>query len=569
MTVPEPIQRRIRGRLELLYGDRAPECLDRVVRLLAPYAAKLPQTRKPAWNQRDTVLITYGDQVRAAGVSPLRSLGMFLDRAGLKDVLGTIHILPFFPYSSDDGFSVIDYRQVDPALGDWSDLAALGNNYELMFDLVLNHVSRRSRWFTDYVAGRHPYTDYFIEVDPSVDLSSVVRPRNLPLLTPVETSRGLRHVWTTFSDDQIDLKYAEPDVLLEMLSVLLFYIEQGARIIRLDAIAYLWKTFGTSSIHLPQTHEVVKLMRDVVDAVAPGTILLTETNVPQEENASYFGDGDEAHMVYQFSLGPLLLESLLTGDATLLAGWLKGLPSTPPGATVFNFTASHDGIGVRPLEGIMPADRKVRFIEMIRARGGHVSTKRNPDGSESPYELNITWFSALSDTDPQRHIRRFLTSQAVMLALRGIPGVYFHSLVATPNDTAGVERSGRARSINRKKCQLDELESDLRARDSVPGRVLAEFRRILAVRVQQPAFHPEARQDVVDLGHSSLIGFLRTSLDERQRILVLANLGPQPCEIDCAAVAGLSPKTDLLAESETWSPGNTIRLEAYQTAWVT
>lgn len=569
MPIEESWKQRLRGRLEFLYGDRAPACLDRVLRLVQEYAPKLPPARKAGWDERDAVLITYGDQVRAEGSSPLQALGTFLQRTGLQDVLSTVHLLPFYPYSSDDGFSVIDYRAVDPALGDWSDLTALHQRYELMFDLVLNHASRQSRWFAEYAAGTRPYTSYFIEADPSADLSSVVRPRSLPLLTPVQTTRGTRHVWTTFSDDQIDLNYAEPDVLVEMLSILLFYLEHGARIIRLDAIAYLWKEIGTSSIHLPQTHQVVKLMRDVVEAVAPGTILLTETNVPHEENVSYLGDGDEAQMVYQFSLAPLLLEALLTGDATLLAGWLQALPATPPGTTWFNFTASHDGIGVRPLEGIMPAERQRRFIDGIRARGGHVSTKRNRDGSESPYELNITWFSAMSDPDEELHLRRFLTSQAIMLALRGIPGIYFHSLVATPNDTAGVQRTGRARSINRRKFELDELDSASRAGESAPARVLEAYRRMLSVRMAQPAFHPEAGQEVVDLAHPSLVGWIRTSLDGQQRILVLANLGPELREVNGVAIAGMPPKVDLLAAPGASPGGGVVRLRPYETAWFT
>ena len=569
MPVEESLKQRLRSRLEFLYGERAAGCLDRVVQLLEHYAPRMPPVRKAGWDQRDAVLITYGDQVRSEEVSPLRALGTFLQQAGLDDVLSTVHLLPFYPYSSDDGFSVIDYRAVDPALGDWSDVAALHQRYELMFDLVLNHVSRQSRWFAEYAAGVPPYTGYFIEADPAADLSSVVRPRSLPLLTPVETSRGTRHVWTTFSDDQIDLNYAAPDVLVEMLSILLFYIEHGARIIRLDAIAYLWKEIGTPSIHLPQTHQVVKLMRDVVEAVAPGTILLTETNVPHEENVSYFGNGDEAQMVYQFSLAPLLLEAILSGDAGLLTGWLQGLSATPPGTTCLNFTASHDGIGVRPLEGIMPLDRQQRFVDMIRTRGGHVSTKRNRDGSQSPYELNITWFSAVSDPDEDLHVRRFLTSQAIMLALRGIPGIYFHSLVATPNDAAGVERTGRARSINRRKFSLDELQRAIATADSEPARVLQAYRRMLRVRMAQPAFHPEATQEVVDLGHPSLVGWIRTSRDGGQRILVLANLGPEPREVDTVAAAGAPPKSSLLASTEALPRNGPVHLRPYDTAWLT
>jgi len=594
------LKRCLRPRLDRLYGERANACLDRIVELAERYAPRIP-TRKSTWDQRDALLITYGDMIRegdstgdrddsagemATGTRPpLQCLGAWLDEAGLRPLLGVVHILPFCPYSSDDGFSVIDYRRVDPALGDWSDVAALGNSYRMMFDLVLNHVSAQSEWFQAYKARRAPFTEYFIEADPSDErLKQVVRPRSLPLLTEVTTVDGPRHVWTTFSPDQIDLNFASPDVLLEMLDVLLGYLQRGAWIVRLDAIAYLWKRLGTSCIHLEETHEVVRLMRDLVDAVAPGTILLTETNVPHEENFSYFGAGDEARMVYQFSLAPLLLEALLSGDASLLQHWLSTLEPPPPGCTVLNFTASHDGIGVRPLEGLMPRARFDRLIEAVDARGGRVSTKRNADGSDSPYELNITYYSALGEPgeeDSPLQIERFLASQAVMLSLQGMPGIYFHSLIGTPNHRQGVAEIGRARSINRRKFELDELRARLDDPEAAPRRVLDGYRRLLAVRAEQPAFHPEGAQHVLDLDSPAVLGFLRTSPDGRERVLVLANCGPQPWEIDRAALsaavreggaagghataAGLTPSRDLLGDD---SLAEAVRLRPYQVAWL-
>ncbi|MBN2476241.1 MAG: DUF3459 domain-containing protein [Pirellulales bacterium] len=563
------LKQRLDRRLKPLYGDRAAWCLDQIAARLVHYLPKIPPLRKTAWDQRDVMLITYGDQVRGEAEPPLATLGRFLAMAGLQELLGTVHVLPFFPYSSDDGFSVIDYRTVDPALGGWADVQALGERFDLMFDLVVNHVSRRSRWFQDYAAGREPYTGYFIEMDPQTDLSTVTRPRSLPLLTPVETARGTRHLWTTFSDDQLDLNFAEPAVLVEMIDVLLFYLQQGARFIRLDAIAYLWKQPGTSCIHLPQTHAVVKLLRDLVDAVAPGAILLTETNVPHQENASYLGEGDEAQMIYQFSLAPLLLEALLSGDATLLGGWLAELPPAPPQTTVLNFTASHDGIGVRPLEGIMPTPRFDRLLKAVEARGGYISTKRNPDGSDSPYELNITYFDALAepgDANPAIQVRRFLASQALMLSVRGIPAVYFHSLVGTPNNTAGVARTGRPRSINRRKFELAELQTVLGAADSPPAMVLDGYRRLLQVRVAQPAFHPDAAQVVVPLGHPSLVALVRKSIDGRQTILVVGNLGPQPQSVDVRKATGAVPEADLLGGHPVGDP---VTLSPYQVAWIT
>ncbi len=567
MPIDSDCRARIRHHLARLYPGRADEVLAELALRIDAAATTIPM-RRATWDQTDAILITYGDQVSQAGEAPLATLRKFLVERGLGELASTVHILPFFPYSSDDGFSVIDYCQVDPALGDWNDVALLGRDFNLMFDLVVNHCSQRSQWFQKYLAGEEPYTSFFLEVDPGEDVSLVTRPRRHPLLTPFKTSRGPRHVWTTFSDDQIDLDFASPHVLVAMIDLLLFYLQRGARIIRLDAIAYLWKTLGTTCIHLEQTHEVVKLFRTITDAVAPGTILVTETNVPHAENVSYYGRGDEAQMVYQFSLAPLLAEALQTGDATLLAGWLAGLEPTPRGTTVLNFTASHDGIGVRPLEGIMPRDRFERFIDAVRRRGGYVSMKTNTDGSESPYELNITYFDVVADPDnpdPSLHVRRFLASQAVMLSLQGIPGIYFHSLVGTPNHHEGVGRTGRARSINRRKYERPELDAILDRPKGPQAQVLDGYRRLLAIRRRQPAFHPDAGQRVIATGLPSLVAFVRQSISPPQRLLVLANLGPQTLSVEVEKLVGSQPQQDLLDRDRA---GSSVVLEPYQIRWL-
>ncbi|MCH7687013.1 MAG: sugar phosphorylase [Planctomycetes bacterium] len=550
-------------------GEDASACLNRIVELGSTDDSLPSRSQDELWNERDVVLITYADQVRRADCSPLAALNRFLLDHHLDECINTVHLLPFFPYSSDDGFSVIDYKQVDPACGDWADVTQLGESFDLMFDLVLNHCSKEHRWFRGYLEGKEPYNRYFLEVDPATDLSSVVRPRSTPVLTPFETSLGTRNVWTTFSDDQIDLNFSNPNVLREMIDVLLFYVQHGARMIRLDAVAYLWKTLGTSCIHLPETHTVVKLLRDILDEFAPGTILLTETNVPHRENVSYFGNGDEAQMVYQFSLAPLLLDAFLTGDAEPLNEWLRSLEPAGAGMTFFNFTASHDGIGVRPLEGLVSQERLDRLIEAVRLRGGHVSTKRDTTGSDSPYELNITYFSALVDpqeSDPELSVRRFLSSQAVMLALRGIPGIYFHSLVGTENDSVGVEQTGRSRTINRRKFARDELENILAEEHSTQRRVFDGYRNMIRTRVRQPAFHPDAAQKIIDLNDPALISFLRTSLDEVQNVLVLTNVSGEPLSVDLSAFEHLKLAVDLLG-GET-PQNHRLTIAPYASAWL-
>lgn len=577
-VLPYEIIQRVRQRLAGLYGGAAaPRLTDRLELLAGRYGVHTADEctlECKGWNAADMVLITYGDTVRRPKERPLVTLRRFLEQR-LDGALPIVHILPFFPYSSDDGFSVIDYRQVDPALGTWADVRALGEGHRLMFDLVLNHVSRRSAWFQRYLQGITPERDYFIALPPDTDLTAVVRPRSSPVLTKFPTPRGDRWVWTTFSADQIDLDFANQDVLFEFLDILLFYVANGARVIRLDAIAYLWKQVGTSCINLPETHEVVKLLRDVLSMFCPGLLLLTETNLPHEQNVSYFGAGDEAQMVYQFSLPPLLLHALHSGSARYLKAWAAGLEPPPKGCTFLNFTASHDGIGVRPLEGIVPDAEVEALVEAVLARGGQVSKRANPDGSESPYELNITYFDALADPDSgdqDTQIARFLCSQTLMLSLQGIPAVYFHSLVGTHNDLDGVAHTGRARSINRRKWDESDLNAALDHPAGDHSRVFRAYLRLLRLRAAQPAFHPDGPQRILDL-EDGLFGLERIAPDGTQRLFCIANLSPEVREVcvrDCGADVAPGPWHDLLSDPPTALAADaTLTLAPYRSVWLT
>lgn len=522
------------------------------------------------WSQQDVVLITYADQVRDEAVTPLAALDRFLLDHSLQSMISCVHLLPFCPHTSDDGFSVVDYLAVDPDSGNWDDIAKLGESFDLMFDLVLNHVSQKHRWFQRYLQDDPEFADFFIDQDPGADLSQVVRPRSLPLLTDFDSASGTKHVWTTFSADQVDLNYGNPRVMLSMLETLVEYARRGARIIRLDAVAFLWKRPGTSCIHLPQTHAAVRLMRHVLDNTLPGTLVLTETNVPHRENISYFGSGsDEAHMVYQFSLPPLMLDAIHSGDTSVLRDWMGTLQPPTPETTFFNFTASHDGIGVRPLEGIVPEDRVRRLAEVVRSQGGRVNTRRNADGSDSPYELNITYLDAVADrntTSPQDHSRRFLATQAIMLSMQGVPAVYFHSLVGSGNDREGVRQSGQNRRINRHKYGRGELDAALSDAHSLQRRVFDGYCRLLQVRRAQPAFHPDATQRVLDLPGDGLLGFVREAADG-QRLAVLANLSDRPRMIDASSVDA-ELRSDQLA-SERCAAGEPIEMRPFQVRWLT
>lgn len=523
---------RMKLRLGRLYGrERAEELSDRLYMLIGRYDV-LPRDEDAGldevathqrWSEKDAVLITYGDMVQCDGELPLRTLKSFCDRR-LRGAINSVHVLPFFPSSSDAGFSVIDYRQVSPDLGTWEDIERLGRDYALMADLVLNHCSRQSAWFRDYVSGIAPYDAYFQEGELDQDYSQVVRPRPWPLFSEVETARGYRQVWTTFSEDQVDLNWRSPDVLFEFLDLLLNFVARGVRLIRLDAVAFLWKEPGTKCIHLPETHEVVKLMRDVLSTVAPHVVLLTETNVPHKENISYFGQADEAHMVYQFALPPLLLHGLLRHDSSHFQRWLSELGAPPEETTFFNFTASHDGIGMRPLEGLVPDEEVAWLVGEVKDRDGLVSYRSMPDGGKRPYELNVTYRDALKVFgDEELSLHRFLCSQCLMMSLRGIPGVYFHSVVGTSNWTEGPQREGgENRDINRARWLWDELEAKLDDPDGDQAWILNVYTSMLRARSSCPAFHPDAPQLLLETD-SSHLAVQRRSLDDHTVVLCLFN----------------------------------------------
>jgi sucrose phosphorylase len=527
----------------------------------------------PGLSERDVFLITYGDQFRDADCPPLRSLDGFLSENTACLITG-LHVLPFYPSSSDEGFSVTDYRRVSPDLGTWADIRRLARRYTVMADLVLNHVSRESAWFRSFQRQERPYDDYFIVVPPGTDLSAVVRARTHPLVTPVETARGTLLVWTTFGPDQVDLNYRNPLVLLDMIQVMLHYVHQGIRVLRLDAIAYLWKEIGTPCIHLPQTHRVVKLLRAVLDAVAPGVLLVTETNVPHAENVSYFGDGtDEAHMVYQFSLPPLVLDAFHRADARVLSDWAASLTLPSSQTCFFNFLASHDGIGVRPVEGLLSADQVQALAVLVEQHGGLVSYRATPAGS-SPYELNTTYFDALNGPGTVRdlptQIDRFIASQAILLALAGVPGIYVHSLLGSRNWHQGVKETAQPRAINRQRFMRSQIQSELDDGGSLPGRVFQRYKALLAARAAEPAFHPQAGQEVLDLG-PAVFALLRWQRDGPGRLLCLHNVTGSAQHLQLNAIGGAwaldRPVTDLILHQRI-SVERGLTLSPYGVAWL-
>jgi glycosidase len=551
--------------LALLYGEeQAAGLFLRVQKLIEDYQRRIP-VRESELSERDSLLITYGDQVQFPNEKPLQTLNAFCNRY-LAGVVHGIHILPFYPWTSDDGFSVIDYREVDPNLGTWEDVSALQRHFRLMFDGVINHISAESPWFKDFLQDDPHYRDYFITVDGTPDISQVVRPRTLPLLTIFNTPSGEKQVWTTFSADQIDLNYKNPEVLLEILDVLLLYMQYGAAFIRLDAIAYLWKEIGTNCIHLPQTHEIIQFLHTALNEAAPQVHLITETNVPHVDNISYFGDGtNEAQLVYNFALPPLTLHTFHTANAQVLSNWAKTLKLPSHTITFFNFLASHDGIGLNPARGILSNEEIDALVYKVVEHGGLISHKNNADGSQSPYEMNINYFDALSNPNGNEpleiQIDRFMAAQAIMLSLLGMPGIYFHSLFGSRGWGEGVKLTGRNRTINREKCRIDRLEAELADPVSLRARVFARYGQLLSIRASCAAFHPHGAQVILDV-HPAVFALERISPDASERVACFHNVSA----VSVTFVTDYNSGTDLFSD-ETFA-GPQVTLAAYQILWI-
>lgn len=535
-----------------------------------------PGQHENLWDQNDVVMISYGDSIIAgaeAGLSerPLRLLKKFLDER-CNGVINTVHILPFFPFSSDDGFSVIDYSTVNESLGDWFDIKAISKEYRLMSDLVINHCSSRGYWFDNFIKGEGVGHDFFFTASPGDNLDDVVRPRSTPLLRHVVTAKGDQYVWCTFSHDQVDLDFTNINVLLEFIKIIRLYLDMGIRIFRLDAIAFLWKKSGTPSINLDETHAVVRLLRLLIEHAEADAVIITETNIPNRENLSYFGNANEAHWVYNFSLPPLLVNTLVSGNCHALKLWLMSMPQSQMGTAYFNFIASHDGIGLRPLEGILSEEKTTQLINTMQKFGGKVSWRALTGGEQKPYEINISLYDALKGSfagEDHHGLDRFVCAHAIMLALQGVPAIYIHSLLGSRNDNQRMQASGHNRCINRHQWTQQELDSVLDDENSSHAMVFKRLKRLIAIRQEQPAFHPNASQHVLHLG-DKLFGFWRSSVEGSQSIFCVANISRTNQSFHIADLNLNTPEhwADLLTMQSFETSSDNYELAPYQVLWV-
>ena len=556
--------------------ERLKKIVDDLIGAIGASAAPVqtgPAHPADLWSQRDIALITYGDSIVDGGSKPLKVLRDFCKK-WLGNCVTWVHILPFFPWTSDDGFSVLDYSSVNQALGDWNDINDIATDYRLMADLVLNHCSSRSAWFDNFKQGIDPGRGYFFTKGSSFDVSRVVRPRTSDLTMPVVTWEGEQQVWCTFSHDQVDFDFSNPDVLLEFTRIIRLYLDRGVRIFRLDAVAFTWKRSGTTCINLPEAHDLVRLLRSLIEWVQPDAIIITETNVPNIENLAYFGQRDEAHCIYNFALPPLLIHTLVEADSSRITRWLMSMPPAILGTTYFNFLASHDGIGLRPVEGLLSEGELDSMIDRLQENGALLSWREHADGTRTVYEVNVSLFDAFKHIGEavDLTLERMILAHAILLGLEGVPAIYLHSFLATNNDLSRVENTGHNRAINRHQWVLDELTGLLNDAKSQHARCLQAIKQLIDTRQGQPAFHPNATQFTLNCGRS-IFGFWRQSPDRAQSIFCLYNVTPTSTTIAAASLnlVGSDSWRDLISGEtvDLFSENPTIELAPYQAVWLT
>lgn len=573
----EGLRQKIHHHLEVIYRDIPTEqpladLTDEIMQIMR-YADEYQEVgvHQNFWDQSEVILISYGDSLVDVGEKPLETLTHFLDSYGRKAIT-CVHILPFFPYCSDDGFAVMDFYKVNEKLGDWEHIKNIASKYRLMADLVINHGSSQSEWFYNFVKGEGTGHDYFYRVPKGTDTSEVVRPRTTPLLQEVETQQGKQYVWCTFSPEQVDFDFTNTNVLKEFITIIRYYLDNGIRVFRLDAVAFLWKKLGTSCLNLPETHELVRLINTLIAPVQADAMIITETNIPNRENLSYFGNANEAHGIYNFSLPPLLVNALITGSCHYLKQWLMSMPPAQAGTFYLNFIASHDGIGLRPAEGLLTDNEIATFMSTMQSFGGEVSWRASENGTKKPYEINIALFDALQGTLQGKDdygLERFICAHAIMLGLEGIPAIYIHSLLGTGNDYQKLAETGRKRSINRHQWDYKALTQLLRKEGNQHYDCYTHLIALIELRQKQAAFHPNATQFTLHMG-DHLFGFWRQSIDRKQSIFCIYNISHRIQALHTADLNLIVTDSwyDLITGSPLHENMDTIVFEPYQVMWI-
>ncbi len=537
-----------------------------IVQIIKQFNKKNPKKKKSI-SEKTTLVICYGDSVYSEKNKSIRVFKNFFQKK-LKNYFNTIHFLPFYPSSSDSGFAVKDHYKIDSKLGNWFDIKSFSKKSDIMADMVINHSSARGLWFKNFLKAKRPGKDYFLTIDSKFNTSKVVRPRDHKLLKKIDIFNKTDYLWRTFSPDQLDLNFKNPAVLLRFIKIMINLINHGVTIFRLDAIAYLWKESGTKCINLNKTHEIIKLLRVISGLLNTQTLIVTETNLPEKENLSYFGKNDEANWIYNFSLPPLLIHAFLFENNSYLYNWSKKLPRSKNGNCYLNFIASHDGIGMRPTEGLLSSKALKDFLFRLKKNGSKFSYRKIQNKSKKIYEANITVFDALKKTNYDNgkfSFERYISAHSIMIAFEGVPAIYFNSIFGTSNDEAKFVITGNNRDVNRYKWNLKNISNKLNNKDSKEYYFYKKISNLLSIKKKQKAFHPNASRENINLG-PKIFCFKRESINKKQTIICITNLSSK------IQYLKLSKKflkyKDLLGSKIFFTIDKRIKLDPCQTMWL-
>ena len=559
----------------IISEDKTLEYSKKINKLINNYKDIGPKNSKnDYWSENTILLITYADSIsRGLSGKTLNDFGKFYKKY-LKKFINSIHFLPFFPSSGDGGFSVKNHNDVDKAYGTWEDIQSLSKKANIMTDLVLNHSSSKGDWYKNFLDDKDPGKNYFYVVDKNYDCSKVVRPRDHDLLTEIELQNKKKFLWCTFSHDQIDLNFKNPDVLLEFIKLIIKLSSYGIKIFRLDAVAFIWKQPGTTCLNLSQTHEIIKLLRDIVDQLDKNLIIVTETNLPKQENLSYFGKNDEAHWIYNFSLPPLIVNTFLFEDSVALTKWSMKMPPAQLGNAYLNFIASHDGIGMRPAEGILSDKEIKKMLQRLKKNGSKFSMRKLSNNEEKVYEANISLFNALQFTDSDLKgkfaLKRFIAAHCIILAIEGVPAFYFNSLFATKNDEETFANTGVKRNLNRYKWHYSTLVNLIKTNNTIERNCYEIFKELISIRKIQPAFHPNATQFTLNLD-KNIFAVWRQSRDRKQSIFALTNVSSKTIKFNTNKINLIDDEKwfDLLSQETKITDDQYVKLMPFQSLWIT
>ena len=527
--------------------------------------------KKELWSEKDVLLITYADSIIKKNQKNLITLSNFLTKYCKEFTY--VHILPFFPFSSDDGFAVEDYKKIKKEHGSWNDLNKITKSFKIMVDLVINHCSSRNRLFKNYLENKDPGKDFFISSQKKFPTSKkIVRPRSSDLSKKVLINGKDNYVWCTFGHDQVDFNFKNPSVLIYFFEIIKFYLDQNIKALRLDAVAFLWKELGTRCINLPQTHNIIRLIRLIIDNFYNKTLIITETNIPSHENLTYFGNNNEAHCIYNFSLAPLLIHAIISGNSFYLKKWSRGMPPAQENNSYLNFLSTHDGIGMRPVEGILPEMEVKKYFRFFKKQGGLFSYRTN-NGKKSVYEVNITLLEALKEcyNGKDKYIfDRFVLAHTILFSMEGIPAIYIQNFLGSKNDNIKVKKTNSFRSINRKNWNYDSLTKLINNKSTINNKILNSIKTLIVLRKKQIAFHPNATQFTLQLG-DIFFGLWRQSIDRSQSIFCISNLTNKKQKISLLDINLISTNSwfDLLTKKKIKNIGDELFFKPYQTYWIT